>query len=160
MKEIELTQGFKALVDDCDYDLVSQYEWHADMKSGYPYAMTNIYLPNGKRTRISMHRLIMGCSYGDGKIVDHKNRDTTNNTRENLRICTHSQNCTNAIGKGSSCGYKGVCYLPKRNQYYVDINNKGKRKYIGIYSNAEDAAYAYNEAAKKYYGEFAWLNNF
>lgn len=90
------------------------------------------------------------------EMVDHKNRDPLDNRRENLRICTPQQNCFNRnMSSRNVTGYKGVQAVPP---FKVTISVNGKRKSIGSYNTAEEAARAYDKVAKKYYGEFASLN--
>ena len=92
MKQIPLTQGRFALVDDDDYDTLQQFRWSAGGKRGY-YAVRNFYV-NGKRMAELMHRKIMNPV--DGLDVDHINHNTIDNRRENLRVCTRKENIANS----------------------------------------------------------------
>lgn len=96
--------------------------------------------------------------YLPGKI-DHQDRNMLNNQIENLRACTDSQNMMNrAPTKGSSSKYKGVSYVERNNNWRVQIMINYKTIKLGIFNNENEAALAYNEAAIKYHGEFAYLN--
>jgi hypothetical protein len=111
-----------------------------------------IYMGNGTSTELS--RWLMGCKKGDGKIVDHKNRNTMDNRRKNLRFVTKSQNASNCNSKRR---YKGV-YKTKSGKYVVEFVYKNKTKYIGTFDREIDAAKAWNKCAEKKYGEYAKLN--
>lgn len=157
MKEIQLTQGKVALVDDDMYDYLMQWKWFANNIKGYFYAGRNITSSKCKQSRISMHRLIMKPD--KGMIIDHLDGDALNNQKNNLRICNHSENMRNRkLGKNNTSGYKGVSYQKRDNNWrsYIKFNNKTIN--IGTYTNPIDAARAYNEAAIKYHGKFAKLN--
>lgn len=123
-------------VDKSDYDFINQFSWHFDGK----YARGRI---NGKNIR--MHRLLLP----NAKFIDHKDGDSLNNTRSNLRECTIRENCGNSRPRGL---YKGVSIF--KNKYMAKIANR----YIGLYQTPEAAAAAYNVEAIKHFGEFAWLN--
>jgi len=160
MKEIPLTQGKVAIVDDEDYPLVSQYKWHADCQLGMWYAIS------GKHPQITMHRLILGLQPGDGEGVDHVDRNGLNNRRSNIRIATRSQNMANT--KKSSGGradfwglnskYKGVTRRNGSRKWYVQIQVNGKTIHLGSYDDEMVAAQVYDDAAKEYFGEFARCN--
>lgn len=154
------------LVDDDDYELVSRHTWHVvvsgNTKKTY-YAKTNLPRDkNGKRrSPMCMHRLIMKCEPGDGKIIDHKDGDGLNNTKENLRFATQSQNQMNK-GKTnrSKTGYLGVydCGDSTTNKYIARVNKDGVRHHVGRFSCKIEAAKARDKMAKEIHGEFARLN--
>lgn len=119
------------------------------------------------RERVYLHRLIIGLGPRNNSNVDHKDRDRLNNRRSNLRICSNIQNMANVAAKNGK-RYKGV-FLDKRKALkkphssyisYIDAKNAGirKRKYLGRFKTAEQAAVAYNKAAKEIHGEFAFQN--
>jgi hypothetical protein len=154
MKRIELTKGYFAMVDNSDYDWLSQYNWWAQVreyKNGNLkiYAAANI---NGKI--VSMHRLIMDCP-PDMEIDHSPDHYGLNNQRSNLRICTREQNRQNQTPFGKS-KYLGVSMLNKKHQSYFQVFLK--RKYLGTFKNEIEAAIAYDREAVKVYGEFANLN--
>jgi len=158
------------LFDDDDAINISQYKWKLVKNYNYGfYVKADFINPiNGKKSLLSMHRLIMLVN--DPKIeVDHKNRNTLDNRRVNLRVCNRTQNTINRAASGVS-KYLGVYFLLNKRElksgikYYskwrAAINVKGTKIYLGNYNNEIDAAIAYNVAAKKYHGEFANLNTF
>ncbi len=102
-------------------------------------------------------RLIMNCP--KGKLVDHRNHDTLDNRKENLRICTHKENMQNRISdKNSFSIYKGVYKTCTKNLFESSIGVNNKKIALGYFKTEVEAALEYNKAAKKYFGEFAYLN--
>jgi len=154
MKEIKLTQGKVALVDDKDYDFLNQWKWHALQSKNSFYAYRSQRYGRIKRG-IAMHRVIMNIS-DPHTLCDHKDRDGLNNQRSNLRLATKSQNAMNKKSIGA-CKYLGVCWNKQPRKWIAQIKS-GNIKRLGAYNSAEEAARAYDEAAKKYHGEFANLN--
>ena len=159
MKLIKLTRGLFAQVDDEDYEYLNQFNWYAAKGHNTPYAMRTTFV-NGKRTQLGMHRQIMEMA-GKGMVVDHKDLDGLNNQKYNLRICTQSQNTINSKKNNKQktfSKYKGVTRRKDRGTWKAHIGVNNKRIELGNYKNEVDAAKAYNEGAKKYHGEFAYLN--
>jgi hypothetical protein len=155
MKKIPLTQGFFALVDDEDFEFLMQWKWFVSKKKNQFVAEGNAGTP---KKRIKMHRFILGI-YDPSKKVDHINGDTLDNRRLNIRICTHAENSRNrGLAKNNTSGFKGVNWSKPYNKWEVRIKLNDKSIAIGRFSNLKAAAKAYNEAAKKYHGEFARLN--
>lgn len=156
MKEIPLTQGKVALVDDEDYEWLNQWKWFyaKDGATGYARRMEG---KKPRRTQVHMHQVIMRTP--SGMEVDHKDNNGCNNQKQNLRNCTHSQNMKNEkLRKDNSSGFKGVIWHSIMNKWQAKIQCNGKRILLGYFDNSLDAARAYNLAAIKYYGEFANLN--
>jgi len=92
--------------------------------------------------------------------IDHKDQDKLNNLESNLRICTQAQNAQNSkLRSDSTSGWTGVSLFKHNRKYEAHITLNGKKKHIGYFKLAEDAARAYNTAALKYFGEFEVLNN-
>lgn len=154
MREIELTKGYVALIDDEDYDWLSKLKWQAQTsKRQSPYAKSGWYSPTTKKMGVMlMHRLIMNAP--KDMVVDHKNHNTLDNRKGNLRVCTRSQNRGNSLRpKNNKSGYRGV-YRHKSGRWHAILDNNG----IGYFSNIKDAALAFNKAAIEKYGEFACLN--
>lgn len=155
---IKLTQGKFAIVDDEDYERLSRYGWYAIKYKEDYYAARHICL-KGKMKTILMHRIILGLKCGDNKQIDHINHITLDNRRCNIRICTHQQNNFNREPlPNKSSRFKGVSRKKYSNKWRVVIEISGRAKHLGYFNNEVDAAYAYDAAAKEYFGEFAWLN--
>lgn len=152
MKEIELTRSKVALVDDEDYDFLNQFKWRAIIRKNTCYAMTTVRRDK-KEIGILLHRMIMG--FPNKMLIDHRDRNGLNCQKYNLRICNNFQNNMNRTAFGRS-KYLGVNYSRKYIQSRITVY--GKRIFLGIFETEESAALAYNEAAIKYYGEFANLN--
>lgn len=152
MKEIKLTRDKFALVDDEDYENLNQYKWtfHAQ---GYAYNQSIL----GNKICVLMHRLITNAQ--KGQFVDHINHNKLDNRRENLRVCSQSQNGGNSImSKNNTTGYKGVSFDKKSQNYHAYIMLNRKRINLGRFDNAKDAAIAYDIKAKEIWGEFALIN--
>ena len=159
MKEILLTQGKVALVDDSDYDSLNRHKWYAS-KTGYCYyAERDSRMSNSKRRHIEMHRVILNAP--DGVVVDHINGDGLDNRRSNLRLCTYAENQRHQrLSHRNTTGYKGVTFKKQRisKPYHANIGLNNKLIHIGCYRTAEEAARAYDLAALKCHGEFAMTN--
>ena len=165
MKEIELTQGFKAIVDDDDYEWLSEKKWYSSNKgNGLFYAaFGGESINKWRQSATLMHRHILqkhfGWTYLDGFHVDHINGNTLDNRKSNIRRCTRSQNKYN-VGKKkvNTSGFKGVFLNKKTNKWFVAIRVNGVTKRIGTFVCKIKAARAYDSAAILYHGEFASLN--
>lgn len=155
MKEIKLNKGYVATVDDDDFEFLSQFKWLVNFgakdKNQLPYATTSF----------SMHSAIMK-SDDKSKLVDHKNGNSLDNRKENLRLATTTQNAQNRkkmsgiLGKPCASKFKGVTKSGPK--WRCGILSNGKYISLGTFENEIDAAKAYNEAAIKYHGEFARPN--
>ena len=154
VREIPLTQGKVALVDDEDYEWLSKYKWRANKKSNGYYATT---LEKNNHKCIKMHRLILNPK--NTEEVDHINRDGLDNRRCNIRVVTHAQNMMNCIKHpGTSSKYKGVTWRKDNNLWRVLITINKKTISLGQFKNEIDAARTYDEAAKNLFGEYARVN--
>lgn len=171
MKQIPLTQGKFALVDDEDYEFLMQWKWLVHNELHKKYRGTKIDKFYGARAQwdkitksyktIRMHRLIMDCP--KGMQVDHIDGNGLNNTRNNLRICTAAQNGMNRrkfVVPTNRSKFKGTTFDKgrRRNPWKARIKVNGKDLYLGCFASEIDAAKAYNVAAIKHYGEYANLN--
>lgn len=153
MKEIQLTHGKVALVDDEDFEFLNQWKW---CYHNGGYAVRADYT-SGKHKLITMHRVV-NKTLKDLQ-TDHINRNKLDNRKENLRSCTSSENNKNTTSrKGSTSKYLGVSSYKRSNKWKSNIWICGKSKHLGYYISEKEAALAYNEAALKYHGKFANLN--
>jgi hypothetical protein len=155
MKEITLTQGKTALIDDMDFGLVSAYKWHYSKSSkNYGRAKSNL----GKRGKsVMMHRFIMNAPIG--LEVDHINGNPLDNRRSNLRLVTHEENQANmSLSVRNKVGYKGVSWHKKAKKWQAHIMVKGNKMYLGLFLTAKDAAKAYNMASIRYKRYFTRIN--
>ena len=163
MKEILLSRGKVALVDDEDFEWLNQWKWSLSQlgtnrkyRSIY-YAHRTQWYKNGVQRDISMHRLILDAP--KGLEVDHIDGNGLNNQRSNLRLCTRTQNARNARRrKNGSSRFKGVCKT-REGRWNARIYANGKRANLGVFKNEADAARAYDAAAAEAFGEFARLNS-
>ena len=160
MKEIPLTKGLFALVDDEDFEELSKYKWSATKIGNTFYALrcSNWDYETKKSTFVYMHRQILGLT--DRNIfTDHEDRNGLNNQRNNIRIATRSQNLSNVrSGKGSTSKYLGVSFMKRDSVWVAQISKNRKFIWLGRHKTEEEAALAYNKAAKELHGEFANLN--
>ena len=158
MREIELTQGKVTLVDDADYEWLSSWKWCANTNGSrsHWYARRNCY-DGPHRTTVRIHRVIMDAQPGEQ--VDHINRNGLDNRRENLRICSHSENQHNAAKRrGCSSRYKGIYWHKGHGKWVAQVGLTGSRHHLGYFVNEIDAAHAYDDAARELHGEFACVN--
>lgn len=153
MKEIKLTNDRGvALVDDEDYEMLSQYKWRLNDR----YIITNIKI-NNKWTNKSIHRLIM--NEPKEMYVDHIDHNSLNNQKFNLRIVTNSQNQMNRKKfKISSSNFKGVCWYKRDKKWRAYITINKKNYYLGAFKDEVNAAIAYNNKAMELHGKYANLN--
>lgn len=143
--------------DECDYLMVSQFRWAINKRGRVYYAVARKQV-NNVIVDIKMHRLIAGATDSSIK-VDHIDHDGLNNCRCNLRLATNIENIRNSRpSKNNIVGYKGVGFMPKVSKYRARIRINRKEKHLGMFDSANEAAMAYNNAAKLNFGEFAYLN--
>lgn len=161
---IPLTLGLFARVDVADFADVSRWNWTATKRGkGNGSRITSYYAARGrspkevettrKRAPILMHRYLMGEPLED---IDHRNRDSLDNRRENLRKATASKNGANSKSRGGSSKFKGVSLT--RGLWRASIRVNYKTTYLGGFDSEETAARAYDEAARRLHGEFARVN--
>ena len=163
MRQIPLTRGKVALVDNCDYEWLMQWKWYAHRqarpKTGDVwYARRNGPREAGKkRPGIFMHREI-AAKIGL-RCVDHHDSDGLNNQRFNLRPASDAQNTRNMRKKsGCTSQFKGVSWNAARSAWEADIRVDDGNRYLGLFIDELDAARAYDAAAIANFGEFARLN--
>lgn len=159
---VALTQGKFALVDEVDFADVSRWNWCAVQKrsktnnfySWYAFRGRTPDEANGRTTPVLLHRYLLGEPPED---VDHRNRDGLDNRRENLRKATHKQNMMNSPSRKGSSRFKGVSW--SRNHWRASIRDNYKTVHLGRFATEEEAARAYDEAARRLHGsEFARVN--
>lgn len=155
MKEIKLSAGMVALVDDSDYEWLMQFKW----TYAKGYAAYGMSYRNGTKAFIYMHKLI--TQIGSSFIVDHINMNPLDNRRENLRVATKAQNGWNCNApKDNKTGYKGVVKrdLLSGAKWIAQIRCNGKAYYLGLHDTPEAAAKAYDAKALELHGDYARLN--
>jgi hypothetical protein len=157
-KQLILTNGMVALVDDEDFELASRFRWsphtHKNKHGQIIYAETS-KMTNRVRTRMYLHRLLMSAQ--PGELVDHRDGDGLNNQRANLRLCTRVENGRNAAKTGGRLGtskFKGVDFHVGTGRWRARIDGL----HIGLFDSEEDAANAYDVNAVELHGEFARPN--
>jgi hypothetical protein len=156
-RRIELTQGYHALLDDEDFARVAAYSWHVAKRRGRRYAVANVGRGAAKTT-VYLHRLVLDAP--PGVEVDHRDGEGLNNTRANLRACTHTENMCNAQPRrGGSSRYKGVFWCATRGRWLARVKLSGRTRQVGTFTSERAAALAYNAAARALHGEFARLND-
>ena len=157
-RKIFLGQGIFTLVDPVDFYRFNYFNWCAKQNGPRTYAVRLIADSNNRTKIISMHREILNPPAG--LLVDHRNRNTLDNRRDNLRLATHSQNQFNKgkTSKKSSSRFVGVFFEKHSRRWVARIVTNGKRLWLGRFNDELSAAKAYDKAAKKYHKDFARLN--
>lgn len=161
MKEIPLSQGYKALVDDTDFERVSQLKWYVDIKRHkdgtikYLYASTSTYV-NREKAKMRLHRFVLGVT--DPSIqVDHEDHNGLNCQRYNLRKCSPQQNQANQR-RATSSKLKGISWHKANKNWRAQIMVAGKFISLGSFTDPLEAACAYDMAAVKHFGSFSSCN--
>lgn len=157
MKQIKLSQGKFALVDDEDFEWLNQFKWfaHYELRPNAFYANRNVPKEH-KGEPVRMARLIMNTP--KGMVCDHINGDTLDNRKSNLRNCSVAQNNMNRNGVGGTySGYKGV-FPAGTSGWFSRIGYQGKKIYLGFFLDPTEAAKFYDKKAIELHGEYARLN--
>lgn len=160
MKQIPLSQGYFALVDDEDFEWLNQWKWHALVRDGNrtSYAKRSTWETGGVRKAIKMHRAILGVT-DQNILIDHIDGNGLNNCRSNLRITDGHGNARNRrVNKTVYSGFKGVHWIPHQKSFVARIACDGKQKHLGTSECPKTCARTYNKYAKELFGDFAKLN--
>jgi len=158
-RRIPLSQGRFAIVDPADYNRLAVYNWYAVRKHFCFYAQRHAQPHEKPPAVIKMHRQILTAPAS--LFVDHINRNGLDNRKQNLRLATPAQNSRNARWRNlrnKTSIYKGVSFSKRRKKFRACITVNRKTIHVGFFNNQKDAARAYDTAAKKYHGPFAYLN--
>lgn len=157
MLKIQLTKNKVALVHEAFYAYLAPLKWHTAFDGWNYYAIRNDYALKYTRP-LKMHRVVAGAGYGEK--VDHRDGDGLNNQPHNLRICTRENTWNRRRACNNTSGFKGVHFDPNRGTrpWRARITINEKRECLGRYATAEQAARAYDVAARHYFGAFARCN--
>lgn len=156
MKEVELTRGYKAQVDDEDYERVMQFKWHAHPGNNTFYAMR--YVPDTGENQL-MHRFILGLTSSDARVDHSPDPSGLNNQRNNLRIATCQDNNYNRrLNSDNTSGFKGVTWNKASQRWRATIKVNRRKLHLGYFEDSKEAAKAYDIAAIQHHGMFAKTN--
>jgi hypothetical protein len=156
VKTLPLSRGLVAEVDDDIYEFLNQWKWSA-LKAPRRWYAVRMEYRQGRRKMIYMHRLILGVP--DGVFVDHIDGDGLRNLRANLRPATPLQNVGNQkLSVRNTSGYRGVFWRRSRRCWVATISIRSRSKTLGQFDSREDAARAYDVAARAHFGAHARLN--
>jgi hypothetical protein len=156
-RKIPLGEGRFTIVEPCDFYRLNNFHWTITGDGEHIYAIRNVIKSGAKTTAMRLHREIMNSP--KGLLVDHRNNDTLDNRRANLRVATHSQNNFNCRKrKNTSSRFIGVSFDKHKVVWTAYISFHRKRMWLGCFKTEFDAARAYDVAARMYHKEFARLN--
>jgi hypothetical protein len=157
VKELPLTQGYVAIVDDEDYEDVSRYKWCANrhpQQPGYVRAQ-RCFRSNGRKTVVRLHRYILNAQ--PGQEVDHIDRNPLNCQRSNLRFVTRRENMVNqGMRRTNTTGFRGI--QRRGNRWRANIKSQDRSRFLGSFDTPEEAALAYDLAAIEVHGPYCCLN--
>lgn len=165
--ELQLTRGQVARIDDCDLEWLSQWSWSAGFYPSYAgggkfLAVRGMRIQK-RQTMILMHRFVLSAELKrelvKGELVDHIDGNPLNNTRNNLRLASKSQNSIHsALHSRNKSGYRGVFWDRRSGKWRASIVCEGKTHELGRFSDVIEGAQAYDAASSSMFGEFAYLN--
>jgi hypothetical protein len=150
--------GYEVLIDEEDYEIATKRHWNVHKssfdRSGHVY-FHSFSRKNTVKLDHLLHREVMGCAKGDGKIVDHISGNTLDCRKENLRITNSGGNAKNAkMSKSNTVGLKGVTWYKSTKKYRAQIQCDKKKMSLGYYNTSEEAHNAYAKAANRLFGEY------
>jgi len=156
-------KGYRVLIDDEDYELVKNFKWSVDNRPKYNAVYFKCYAGGGRKNakHIYLHRLIAGARMPlegqniKNNSVDHANHNTLDNRKCNLRICTHAENMRNRKKRRGRTLPKGV--KKQQNGYSARICANKKEVHLGCFKTIEEAKAAYDNAARRLYGEYFYF---
>lgn len=162
---VPLTMGYEAIIDSCDLPLVSGRNWCAMLKR-HPDGSIRAVYARSNRSRLEpkgeggdgnwvwLHKLLLQARLG--KFVDHRDGDSLNNRRSNLRESTNAENNRNQkVRSDSGSGVKGVRFYWPNGKWAATISVGGKNRHLGYFEAIDQAKAAYAQAAERHFGEFA-----
>ncbi len=157
-RRIDLGEGEWTILDEVDYYRFAGFNWCADGSNGNIYAVRGAKIAPGEFKIVRLHREIMNAP--PGLLVDHRNCNTLDNRRQNLRLATRLQNAFNRSKRKSKASSKfiGVSRDTHRGKWIARTYYNYKQIWLGRFDSEIEAARAYDEAAKKYHKDFARLN--
>lgn len=150
MISIDVGNGLLALIDDEDLARVERFTWRI-REDCY---VQRTWIEDGKTCHELLHRFVMNAD--ENELVDHENGDRWDCQKHNLRVATFSQNAANRPTTAQDRAWKGI--YRHSNRWKARIKLEGQNVYLGSFQTAQEAAYAYDVAAKRLFGEFAHLN--
>lgn len=156
-QRLALNKGRFALIDKNDFECANKFRWTAHWDGWNWYAIRHARV-NNKWTTIYLHRFLMDAS--PGTQIDHADGNGLNCTRDNMRMASNYQNQQNQKRQANnSSGVSGVCWYKPYQKWLARIGANGKKIHLGYFESKADAKRARDEAAIRYHGEFARLND-
>ena len=155
MKTIQLTQGKETIIDDVDYEFLTQWKWHAARYPNGWRVKRTINLGTSFKT-VFMHREIAKRIGLDAPLIDHRDRNPLNNRRGNLRGASCSQNLHNrGVPSNNTTGVKGVSFEKRSGRYKAAVTVEGKTHFCGYHTTLAKAERAVVAKRTALIGEFA-----
>ena len=152
--ELPLQGGMVGLIDSADWPTISHIHWFASQSGGRKWYVRG-YLP-GTRQMVLLHRFLLQPP--QGTVTDHVNDNGLDNRRANLRVVSQSANIRRQARKPTvTAPYKGV-FRRSANRWIAQILAPIGRQYLGTFETAEQAARAYDTAARQWFGKYARPN--
>ncbi|KPK77617.1 MAG: hypothetical protein AMJ79_02700 [Phycisphaerae bacterium SM23_30] len=162
MAFLPLTQGHVAIVDDQDLQYLKQWKWCANRQQNSLYAVRSMYLRPGKKVNRRLHHEVLRLPWPlpANHVVDHKNHNTLDCRKQNLRLCSRRQNSYNRrpFRRYMSSRYKGISWYKMQKRWRAQIQFNGRRRHLGFFKFEFEAVLTYNIAALILHDRFAFLN--